>query len=135
MLRMPHWESDVTDLRTLAQAVETTPAATVNARVAATCLLGVVRLVSDRFGTAVMRRVCADLVRHTPAWATKLRCLPTDAAGAVAYGVADAMEIIAASARGILEIAGVSNTRVALAFWAVENDAATMHRLVMRATA
>lgn len=68
-----------------------------------------------------MQRACADLARHNAAWATSLGDLPRGIDGRTRE-----VWFLAAAARGVLEVAGVANTRAALAFWATEDDPAVL---------
>jgi len=89
-----------------------------DARGAASALSGVVRLVSIQHGHAAMQRACAKLAQWSElpelgrSWCTAK--IASDQAVAVLAAVAD----------GVAVVAGYSNTRAALAFWACETDPA-----------
>ena len=91
-----------------------------SARQAALCLSGVTGLLATKTSLGTMQQACRDLVAFEPAWSSNFGILPTSYDGRVVQGV----ELLAIAARGILTLAGVENTRAALAFWASERDPA-----------
>ncbi len=128
MATIAHWKNDIDDLRSMALAVDVSPSDTLTARGAARCLLGIIRMVADRCGPDVMQRACASLARHEQSWATGLRTLPV-VVGVNASPTMYAMELLAATARGVLEVAGISATRAALAFWASADPVTALERV------
>lgn len=128
-----HWKTHIDDLRSMALAVDVSPPGDgLTARGAARCLLGVVRMIADRFGQDIMQRACADLARHDPAWSTGLRTLPIASGGRpspTGSSSNDAMWLLAAMARGVLEVAGPAATRSAMAFWASADPVAAWERV------
>jgi hypothetical protein len=127
------WKTEAADLRVMAQAV-THPSRRRPwhlRKSAAIAVLGAVRLVSERYGLEVMRRACAELVRHSDAWTSSLGSLPCGADGRVVEPV----WMVASMARGVLALAGAENTRAALSFWATEEDVACWRQVLEPATA
>lgn len=121
-----HWKTDTADLRARACAVDESGCdPSISARTAARCLSGVIRLVADRHSVDAMQRACADLVRCDAAWDTRFGTLPRGWDGQVP----EAIELIAVVARGILPLAGSTNMRAALAFWATEDDPSVWQRV------
>jgi hypothetical protein len=108
-----------------ATGVRVGPGDHMSAGAAAQCLSGPARLLAMQYGADAMRRACADLVAHVPAWESSLRALP-HAHGGLETQVLGALAVLV---RGVLPLAGVANTRAALAFWACETDAAQMARV------
>lgn len=118
MQTMTDWKHHIPDLLSRAQAVSQGQIEPMSARSAACALLGVMNLISQRFGVDLMQRACADLVRCEASWATKLGTLPRGEDGRVPEPVA----MLAVGARGMLPLAGPVNLRAALSFWASENN-------------
>ncbi len=120
-----NWKTEIADLRTRARAV-TAPSSDVrmSARAVAACLSGVVALVARRWSVDVMQRACADIARFDAAWQTSFGSLPL-----VDGRVAEAVEMIAVVARGILPLSSTDAMRAALAFWASESDPAEWQRV------
>lgn len=117
------WKTQIADLQSRALAVKQGTCAPITARSAASCLYGIVSLLSARWGSDVVQRACADLARSEAAWVGGAGCLPL---GALPRGhdgvVPEPIAAIAACARGILPLAGADNVRAAVAFWASEDD-------------
>lgn len=119
------YDPKISDLRELALAVMRPDAgAAMSARTAARCLSGVANLCATKYGVAVMHRACGELVRSERSWATNLGMLPNLGFIDGAEQLAEAIELVAVVARGILPIAGAANMRAALSFWACETDPA-----------
>lgn len=113
------WKTNTADLRALAASVlEQGTEPEMSARTAARCFIGVVRLVSERWGQDAMQIACAELVRDARAWTTQMRWLPCAQTG----HAVEPMHLIAVVAAGLLGVAGVRNVRAALAFWASEDS-------------
>jgi hypothetical protein len=107
---------DLADLRARASTVTQTcslrrPSGLphLSARGAASALAGIVDLVANQQGMEAMRSACAKLA-NLDRWD--------------AYQGTSSFRILAAVATGIAQVAGVENTRAALAFWACETDPA-----------
>lgn len=116
-----HWKADLGDLRSRAELVVRagveSPA--ISARAAAKCLMGICSLVSRRFSVETMQRTCALLARDDRAWASGLAVLPFTNGR-----VAEATQLIACVAHGLIPLAGADGVRAALSFWAVEDNPA-----------
>lgn len=123
MNTMTHWKTDIGDLRVRAQAVHGMATERISARTAARCIRGVIQLVANRFGVDAMQQACADLARNEAVWSSK--ALPTARDGVVP----EPLYLIAVVVQGILPLAGIENTRSALAFWASEDDTAVWLRV------
>lgn len=117
MTNKVYWRDSIDDLRNRAQMVAAPSSQSLSARTAARCLSGVVSVMTRRWSVDLMQRTCAELVRHDEAWATQLGRLPHENGL-----VSEAMQLLAAIARGILPLAGEDNLRAALSFWATETD-------------
>lgn len=113
--------NNASDLKELALGVMAEQAWAMNARTAAQVLSGVMGIIVVRFDLSTMQRTCAELVRHSPSWATNLGRLPSGADGRVA----DAMQLVATVARGVLPLCGKAALRQALSYWATESDPAS----------
>lgn len=122
-MRDLYWKNDIDDLRGQAAAVMAqSDDQSVSARQAAAILSGVCGLVARRTSVDEMQRTCAQLARMAPLCFGRL---PTDHTGRVT----EAMALVAATARAILPLAGESNLKAALAFWASEDDPAVWNQI------
>lgn len=121
------WKNEAGDLRALARSVYDQPADQVrmSPRAAAAIMLGIVRMVVERFGQDVMQRSCADLARHQLAWSSKMGALPRDDSGRTPEPIL----LLAAAARGIATVAGTEAARAAVAFWACEDDSLVLMKV------
>ena len=121
-----HWKTDIDDLRGQAQAVlvASSSSGPMSARAAASCLSGIVGLVSRRWSVDVMQRVCADLARHV-VHDGRFGALPAGHDGVVS----EPIQLIAVVSRSLLPLAGADNLRAALAFWASEDDPAIWNQV------
>jgi hypothetical protein len=118
----PLTQHDLSQLRQRALDVTSAPAVRrgeMSAREAAAALTGVISWIVRSSSIDTMQAAVAELVRFEPAWRTSFGCLPS-VNGAVDSNVS----MIAIVARGLLELAGPTNLRAALAFWACERDVA-----------
>lgn len=116
----PYWKEDIEDLLARAHDVIVAPPARndrLTAREAAYALAGVMSWIHHVSGVDVMQRAAASVARHDAAWKSDLARLPHDG-GRVDKDVA----LIATVARGLLDLAGETNLRSAMSFWATETD-------------
>jgi len=124
-----HWKGDITDLRSCAEAVMTSPAtasAPMSARNAARVLHGVMSHISRRWSVDEMQRACAELVRHNDAWVSNFTYLPHEPGEAASEPV----QLVAVVCRGLTGITSPSDLRAALSFWATETDRSVWAELV-----
>lgn len=106
-----YWKTDIEDLLALASDVAIAPkvrARSMSASEAAHALVGVVSFVTAKYGKDRMQRACADLARQKD-W----KLITTSS---------NENALIACVVHGLRELAGETNVRAALSFWAVEND-------------
>lgn len=115
------------DIRRRAQAVTGTPhvAASMSALQAARCLLGIVNIMAEIYGTNRMQAACFTLAKFDASWFTRFRVLPSDNNGQTL----EPERFLAHASRGILLTAGADNLRSAMSFWAVERDAAVFQQV------
>ncbi len=96
---------------------------------AAQALAGLAAWVGHRRGSARMREVMTELVRHTDAWRVRER--PFQSLPALPNGRVDEDVVLVASVVcSLVRTFGLVNLRAAMAFWAVETDPAAHQRVV-----
>lgn len=89
-----------------------------SAREAARVLGGVMSWIARDSGVEAMHRVAGELAGHEETWTSSFGKLPLSEDGAPTSDVL----LVAAVCRGLLELAGPSNLRDALSFWASERS-------------
>jgi hypothetical protein len=123
MTAIDHWKNDIPDVRSLATSVSPgfiarVPIGMLNANDTAAAIAGAMAYVATRFGFDAMQRSCVEIVRCKAAWSTSFGVMPIDETGRTPEAIA----LIAGLCRGLLPMAGASNMKAALSFWACESD-------------
>jgi hypothetical protein len=123
-MRDLYWKDNVDDLRKKAVEVTAPSAASssVSARQAAAILSGICALIARRWTVDEMQRTCAALARQEPFAFGRLPAEPNGL-------VSEPMALLASVARAVLPLAGATNLRAALSFWATEEDPAVWNQV------